>query len=191
MFKLFNKKHLDKVMSEIQDEVNELNRYVCCFTGHRPQKLPWYFNENDKRYFLTREDVKNAIIEAIKRGFNYFISGMALGYDIMCAELVLELKKIYPHIKLECAIPCPEQDIKWNSVAKARYRKVLSQADKIMTISNHYDNECMQKRNEYMINNSSLVIALYNGKGGGTAKTIDYAKKQNCEIVVIKPIETI
>ncbi len=191
MFKLFKKKHLDKVISEIEEEVQHLNKYVCCFTGHRPQKLPWYFNENDERYYITREKVKEAIIEAIKQGYNYFISGMALGYDIMCAEIILELKKLYPHIKLECAIPCPNQDIKWNAPAKARYHKVLSQADKKIVVSDHYDDDCMQRRNEYMINNSSLVIALYNGKGGGTAKTLKYAEDHNCKIVVIKPQETL
>ena len=38
-----------------------------------------------------------------------------------------------------------------------------------------------------MINNSSLLIALFGGKSGGTKSTIDYAKKQGVKIVVITP----
>lgn len=45
----------------------------------------------------------------------------------------------------------------------------------------------MQERNQYMINNSSLVIALYNGLNGGTKSTIAYAKRQGKEVVIIKP----
>ncbi len=47
--------------------------------------------------------------------------------------------------------------------------------------------ECMLERNRYMVNNSSLVIALFNGLSGGTKSSIDYAKKQGVEIIIIKP----
>ena len=45
----------------------------------------------------------------------------------------------------------------------------------------------MHERNQFMIDNSSLVISLFNGKPGGTKKTLDYAKQQGLDIVVISP----
>ncbi len=58
----------------------------------------------------------------------------------------------------------------------------------IILLSNFHN--CMQERNRYMVNASSLVIALFNGKNGGTQKTIEYAEKQGKEIVIIRPRET-
>ena len=160
-----------------------------CFTGHRSQKLPWGFNEKDERCFITSLYAYVEIEGAIKSGKKHFISGMALGFDMMCAEIVLELKKKYEHVSLECAIPCNGQELRWPLSEQNRYKKIVSQADKITIISNVYTNECMHERNKYMIDNSSLVIALFNGKSGGTKLTIDYAKSQNKDIVIIRPKE--
>ena len=162
---------------------------VVCFTGHRSQKLPWGFNEKDERCFITSLYAYVEIERAIVSGKKHFISGMALGFDMMCAELVLELKKKYKDIFLECAIPCKGQELRWPSSEQNRYREIVSHADKITIISNVYTNECMHERNKYMIDNASLVIALFNGKSGGTKITIDYAKSQNKDIVIIKPKE--
>ncbi len=169
---------------------NNLSLNTVCFTGHRSQKLPWRFNEEDVRYKLTRIEVKKEIEKAILKGKSQFISGMALGFDMMCAEIVLELKKKYPNICLICAVPCKNQDAKWNKHQQERYKRILNQADKIRCIYDHYTQNCMQERNRYMVNASSLVIALFNGKNGGTQKTIEYAEKQGKEIVIIRPRET-
>ena len=47
---------------------------------------------------MTRNRVEDEIEKAITRGYNHFISGMAIGFDIMCAEIVLEFKKKYKNI---------------------------------------------------------------------------------------------
>lgn len=179
---------ISKMKSQLESMNKELSSKTVCFTGHRPQKLPWGFNENDVRCLAMREiaklEIENAIING---GKEHFISGMALGFDMICAELVLELKKQYPFITLECAIPCKGQEKLWPADQQRRYHDIIKQADKTRCIYNHYVDGCMQERNRYMINNSSLVIALFNGKPGGTKQTIDYAKQHGLEIDVIEP----
>ena len=175
---------LKKALAEINEE---MSAYIACFTGHRPQKLPWGFNENDERFLNMKNRTRVEIENAIKKGYHTFLCGMALVFDMMCAELVLELKKKYPHIKLIGAIPCKNQSSRWNQAQKDRYDKLIKQLDNTRCIYDTYEDGCMQERNQYMINNSSLVIALYNGLGGGTKSTIDYAKKQGKEVVVVKP----
>ncbi len=39
----------------------------------------------------------------------------------------------------------------------------------------------------FMINNSSLCIALFDGRPGGTSSTIAYAKKHGVKVIEIKP----
>ncbi len=45
----------------------------------------------------------------------------------------------------------------------------------------------MDKRNKFMVNNSSMVIACYKGCPGGTHNTLKYAKENNCKIKIINP----
>ena len=183
---ILKKKVFVEELKSIEKKLNEQN-LTACFTGHRPQKLPWGFNENDERFIDMKNRTKVIIENAIKNGYHTFLCGMALGFDMMCAELVLELKKIYPHIKLIGAIPCRNQSCKWNSIQKQRYNKILNQLDDTRCIYDEYIDGCMQERNEYMLKNSSLVIALFNGCAGGTKSTILKAKKMGLKIDVIQP----
>ncbi len=180
-------KKISKVVEECECIFEIMKSETACFTGHRSQKLPWKFNENDERCVAMRNKAKGLIEKAINIGYKNFISGMALGFDTICAELVLELKEKYPHIRLVCAIPCKTQSAPWHENQKIRYQSILKQADLIRYISNEYTENCMLERNEYMINNSSLVIALYNGKGGGTGYTVRRAKERNLELLIIEP----
>lgn len=87
---------------------------TCCFTGHRPKKLPFKSNETDERCVRLKEILRDEIEKMItEKGVKKFISGMAIGTDMICAEIVLELKEKYD-ITLECAIPCRNQSEKWN-----------------------------------------------------------------------------
>ncbi|PAD70641.1 hypothetical protein CHH83_02225 [Bacillus sp. 7586-K] len=45
----------------------------------------------------------------------------------------------------------------------------------------------MQKRNEWMVDNSDYVIAVWDGTKGGTGNCVKYAQKQNKYITTIKP----
>lgn len=159
-----------------------------CFTGHRSQKLPWRFNEEDARCQAMKVTLRSEIEKAIESGCNTFLCGMALGFDMICAETVLDLKKQYSDIQIIGALPCRTQEIKWQAKDRERYRNLLSQLDDIRCIYDEYIGaECMLERNRFMVNNSSLIIALFNGLPGGTKSTIDFARKQGLEVVVIKP----
>ncbi len=185
---MIEKNLLKNTKKKNNDFIVSLNSKVCFFTGYRPQKCPWGFNEKDVRCLAMKEKIKHEIERVIKRGYDTFLCGMALGFDIICAEIVLELKKQYSHIKLVGALPCKNQSCKWHEKDKIRYNKVLSQLDGVRCIYNYYVDGCMQERNNFMVNSSSLGIALFDGKSGGTKKTIEYAEKQNVEIIIIKPL---
>lgn len=152
----------------------------CCLTGHRPKGFPWnYRDKNCTQHKAYLAELKRIVLELIKQnGYNYFISGCAIGADMDFAEVVLELKKQYPTIKLEAAIPCPNQDLKWSQEDKARYAAILARADARTLVSPTYNYYCMQRRNEYMVDNSETVICVWNGeRSGGTYNTIRYTSR--------------
>ena len=135
-----------------------------------------------------KKNLENRIEEAIQKGYDTFLSGMALGFDMICTEIVLLFKHKYKNIKIVGVLPCRNQDAKWPESQKIRYRELLEQLDYIRCENDYYTGpQCMIERNHFMIDNSSLLIALFNGLPGGTKSTIEYAKSKGNNIVIIKP----
>lgn len=160
---------------------------TCCFTGHRIQKVNFEYNESDPTFVKLRQDTKKEIINAIENGYTNFISGMAIGFDMLAAEIVLELKKHYD-ITLSLALPCPNQDKYFRQEQKIKFREIVEKADAAQVISKEYFNGCMQVRDRYMVDNSSLLIAHYNYISGGTKTTVEYARKKGINIKIISTI---
>ena len=148
----------------------------CCFTGHRPEKLGC----SEAEAFRL---LKHAIADAYASGHRTFISGMARGIDIWAAELVLEERAKHPDIHLICALPHPDFETRWRAEWQERYRNVLSKADLVKTICPAFSMSSYQKRNEWMVDHSNLVLAFYTGERGGTANTIRYAEMHGVEVI--------
>ena len=169
------------------------NDYIktCCFTGHRPKVLPWGYDENDLPCGSFKSKLKftleNLIVE---NGYKRFISGMAMGADMICAEIVLSLKNIYPYIELECAVPNYAFTENWKDDEARKYSSILTRADGIKFVSDSriYSKRDLMLRNIYMVDSSELIIAVYiEGESGGTRNTIDYARYKNKEVMIIEP----
>ncbi|MFA7637536.1 MAG: SLOG family protein [Monoglobales bacterium] len=153
-----------------------------CFTGRRPQKLPWGYNENDPRCIKLKNELKKKIEEAVSEGALHFISGMALGVDMWAAEIVLSLKKTDSRITLEAAVPYRKQSASWSFDNKSRHSKILKDCDKVTYVSENYSAYCMMKRNKYMVDSSDLVIAATDDFSGGSGKTALYARSKGVPV---------
>lgn len=166
------------------------NIKACSFTGYRPDKFDFVFSENSTEY----RDFENKLVEAVFTangdGYTDFYCGMAHGFDIVAGEAVELLKKARPNkARLIAVVPFEKQANAWTDEWKKRYSKLLSSADRIVYISRDYSKECYHKRNRYMVDNSDTVITYFDGKSGGTAATLRYAKTQQKRIINIAEIE--
>lgn len=106
---------------------------------------------------------------------------MARGVDIWAAEIVLRLRDAGAPIHLICASPFEGFEKSWSEEWKKRYQGVLAAADIVKYVCKGYSRACFQIRNEWMVDRSARVIAVYNGGPGGTKNTLEYAKKHNVE----------
>lgn len=156
----------------------ELRARRCCFTGHRPEKLKRPEGE-------IKNCLEKAILKAVDDGFTTFITGMARGVDIWAGQIVLRLRQSNPDIRLIAALPYPDCESRWSVKWKKQYAEVLSAADLVECISDEYSMASFQKRDEWMVDQSSRVIAVYDGVPGGTKNTIDYAEKCGVEVEYI------
>lgn len=165
-----------------------MNIKKCAFTGHRPQSLPFGFNEADERCIALKQKLREEIINQIENnGVTHFITGMAIGVDMYAAEIVLGLKASYEGIVLESAIPCETQSAKWTEEQRDRYYEIASKCDKETMIQRPYTADCMHKRNRYMVDQADHIIAVWDGRPSGTGKTVQYAQRQGKPVTVINP----
>lgn len=159
---------------------------TCCFTGHRPEKLPWGVREDDPRCVELKQELRRAAEQAYQDGFRHFISGMARGCDQYFVEIVLEMRSKYGDVTLEAAIPCEEQADRWKEEERKRYLELVAQCDLETVVQRKYDKGCMRRRNRYMVDRSSRLIAAYDGMQGGTMYTIHHALQSGVNVVMVE-----
>ena len=99
------------------------------FTGYRPQKMPFGFDEQDERCVDFKKRLHDTIESLIWQGYQHFISGGALGMDMYAAEAVLDLKKQYPEIMLEMVSPFDTPAAKWAPEYRQRHDALFDKAD--------------------------------------------------------------
>ena len=156
----------------------EKRMHRCCFTGHRPEKLT-------RLEEAIKADLEKAIRQAIADGLDVFITGMARGVDIWAAEIVLQLRDSGMPIRLMCASPFDGFERNWGEDWQRRYRTIMHSADHTLFVCPSYSKSCFQIRNEWMVNHSARVIAVFNGERGGTKKTINYAERLGIQLSTI------
>ena len=183
---------------------NSLN---ICFTGHRPEKLGGYDwnSPANKEIIHTIRDVVITIIKdeypAVKV-FNFYFGG-ALGVDQMAFEVVDGIRKHKKSddltINLILAVPFKHQPDKWSKEDKARWQSQCERANEVVYVdtcdgyrvpglTGAYNRAKLFKRNEYMVDHSNLVIAVWDcvsRQGGGTCSCVKYAKEQGTTVLSI------
>lgn len=152
-----------------------MKKQTVCFTGHR--KIP------QEHLNIIAQRLKETLIDLIEHGYLYFGAGGALGFDTLAAQTVLELKIEYPNIKLILVLPCLSQTRGWSTRDTEIYEDIKSKADKVVYTSQEYTKGCMHKRNRHLVDNSSVCICYLTESTGGTAYTVDYARKNNLTVI--------
>lgn len=153
---------------------------IISFTGHRPNKIGGYKTPNPI-YDYVSEQLEHYLLELKP---DKCISGMALGVDTIGAELCLKL-----NIPFVAAVPFVGQESTWNEDARQTYNDLLMEAQETFVVSEGgYAAFKLQKRNQWMVDNSDIVLAVFDGSPGGTFNCVTYAKKMGKEVVIINPI---
>ena len=163
---------------------------TCCFTGHRPAKLPWGSRESDPRCAELKLELAARIEAIYELGYRHFICGMAIGCDTFFAEAVIALRARHGDVTLEAAVPCGSQPDKWTKAQRMRYNELLDRCDTVTVLQYGYTDDCMMQRNRYMVDHADLIIACYDGKSGGTLNTLRYAIERDIQIVHL-PLENV
>lgn len=164
--------------------------YRIAFTGHRPEKIGGY-DENHP----MRIAVKTAIADALKRAIAKYsatreiivVTGGAQGVDTDAAREAHKLG-----LKFVVARPCNDHGNFFKAEGKVRYQKMLALAHKVVIVNDKpYDlagkEKCLHARNQWMVNNCDVVVAIWDGSPSGTSNCVDYARKLKRPMIIINP----
>ena len=161
----------------------------CAFTGHRPHKLSWKYNEADSRCVALKAVLMEQITRLVDTGMTAFYSGGADGVDCWAALIVLELRKRNPALRLHMLLPHEGQADKRSDSAQERYHSILEKADSVEYVSREYYDGCMLDRNHRLVEATGVLLAVYNGeRRGGTAATVRYARRLGRDTIILNPI---
>ncbi len=160
-----------------------MSKKICSFISNSAQDFSFVCGKE-----LMSAELKKRLRKEIEKQISenevcHFVSGMDIGADMYAAEIVVALKDIYPHITLEVAIPYEEQATKWSERERDKYFSLIEKCDMETLLSRHYTEECVYKRNKYMIDKSDVVITI---RDSTIRKIVEYAKNAQKDVIVIE-----
>lgn len=146
---------------------------VISITGHRPEQI---------NNFIW---VQNALAEVFREvNPELVIQGMAAGVDLLSAKVAYQ--EGYP---FAAARPWATHTPRNDDVEL--YEWALDNAERIDIVDpaqSYVGPWLYHKRNEFMVNQADVVVAVWNGDSkGGTAACVRYAKKVGKPIIQIDP----
>jgi uncharacterized phage-like protein YoqJ len=146
---------------------------IMCGTGHRPNKLGGYSNEAEDLVLAT------ALAALDRNRPSKVISGMALGWDQALARAA-----VLRNIPFIAAVPFEGQEKAWPRDSQIMFTKLLRLAEGVQIVSEGgYAPWKMQVRNQWMVDNAGMVLALWDSSEGGTGNCIKYAQKVGKPVV--------
>ncbi len=152
---------------------------TCFFSGHR--------DIENGRYDEIFNDVKHNILNLYRDGIRWFISGGALGFDLLAAKAVIEIRDFDRlDIRLHLILPCLDQAVRFSLEDKLLYHEVKSFSDSHEILYPHYVRGCMHARNRKMVDSARVGMVYCHKETGGTAFTVNYAKKRGTPLIFLK-----
>ena len=160
------------------------------FTGHRSYKIYRSArggSPDEIRQIITARTEK-AVRLLYGQGYDTFVCGMAMGFDLWASCAVLSVKRDFPGIRLIAVIPFPDQDVKYSEADKILYSGLLDRADRCVCLYERYSSDTDYiDRNRMMLDHATMVVCYFSGGSGrsGTASTVSKARQRDMRILNI------
>ena len=148
------------------------NAMTACFSGYRPGKFSFILLTGQEAYLNLELQIQAEVVKAVKDGYDTFLCGMAMGFDLVCGSNALRLKKTHPECsKLRLIAVPPYHGHRFDGPWGVVHSLVMGNADEIIYPADKQNSHVYHIRNRYMVNTSSRLICYYDGQPGGTAYT--------------------
>ncbi len=164
--------------------IYDRNKTVC-FSGHRQEKLPDKGDTFSLKMKAILSMLYYEIYQSIEEGYDTFIVGGSRGIDLMAAEFVYQFIHQGKKIRLIVAMPHPDFGCNFKGSDLYMRGNAIAEAELVVNVSDRYFDGCYRKRNQFMVDHSSRLIAVVSDWQSGTGQTIRYAQKSEIDTKII------
>ena len=151
---------------------------TCCLTGHRV--IPP--GEENKIMVRTKYILLRLIRE---KNVRYFGVGGAIGFDMLAAEYLLDLKARKEHqLKIISVLPWPgwRETEDWTDALRDREERILRACDKVVYVRPAYEKSVFLLRDRKLVEGSAYCVSYCNRPRTGTAYTVRYALDRGVKV---------
>lgn len=148
---------------------------IVCLTGHR--------HISPSHALLLPGLLDTKMRDLIARGTEEFRAGGAMGFDMLAALKVLEIRESVPALRLRLCLPCRDQTRGWDEYSRRAHQYILDRADAVSYVADSYTSTCMLERDRRLVEGSDLCLAYCTQNRGGTFYTCTYALKRDVPLI--------
>jgi uncharacterized phage-like protein YoqJ len=164
---------------------------ILAISGYKPFELG-IFKKDDPSLLFIKAAIRKELILKIEDGLEWVLISGQLGVELWSAEVVFDLQKDYPDLKLAVITPFLNQEATWNETNKEWYKLILAQADFVGSVTKkEYENPWQFRlKNQFFIEKSNGLLLLYDQETDGSPKylykmALQYQSKQTYPIQLI------
>ena len=152
-----------------------MKQHTACGTGHR----------QISKMLIPRltQKLDETIALLVAQGITVFVNGGAVGFDQLMAAAILRRRETIHDVKLIIYQPCRDQDARWKQEDQLNYRRLLSAADRVVCLSEHYFDGVMAARNRALVEASSVCVAYMTHGRSGAGQTVRLAREQGLTVI--------
>lgn len=151
---------------------------TCCLTGHRV--IP----PGEEKKIMVR--ARNILLRLIReKNVRYFGVGGAVGFDMMAAEYLLDLKAHKEHqLKIISVLPYPawRETEDWTDELRRREDAILHACDKVVYVRPEFETGVFLLRDRKLVDGSAWCVSYCNRPRTGTAYTVKYALDRGVKV---------
>lgn len=136
-------------------------------TGYRAHELG-IFDQKHKGIVYIKKAIESRLLPLIGEGLEWVLTPGQYGVDLWACEVVIELKRKHPQLKLGIIAAYENPEEKWKEDKQDYYRGILKDVDYYGKVSNQPYNGVWQlkARDDLLLRKSDGILLFYDEDAG-------------------------
>lgn len=160
-------------------------------SGYKPHELG-IFNEKHTGIQILKKSIENELRNLIDQGLEWVIISGQPGVETWTAEVVMDLKKEFPHLKFAVITPFLDMEKNWKPEKQEKFAYILSNADFVTSVTKKPYEAPWQyiEKDKFIIQNTDALLLIYDEDHEGSPKYLKrlaekYMEKNEYEMFII------
>ncbi|GAB7056157.1 MULTISPECIES: DUF1273 domain-containing protein [Paenibacillus] len=136
-------------------------------TGYRAHELG-IFDQKHKGIVFIKKAIEARIVPLVEEGLEWVLTPGQYGVDLWACEVIIGLKKRYPHLKLSIVSAYLHPEEKWKEDKQNYYRDILKDVDYYGAVSKqpYHGVWQLKARDDLLLRKSDGILLFYDEDAG-------------------------